>query len=649
MTTLTRSQDRALHEIVAEASPNGIMVCDEAGTILFANHQVQTIFGYAPAELMGLSVDRLLPVGTRGAHGGEGQLLRAEPETKRMEAGRELSGRRKDGSEVPVEVALTVASGGGRRLVVATVVDITDRHGLRRTVHEQAGHLVQFEQLVANLAVRFVSLAPADVDEVVVDSQRQIVQTLDIDRCVLWQFTEDRQDLVYTHTWSRPEFRPAPAAVSARDLFPWFFEKIKAGESVWFETLDQVPAVLDRENLRRFETKSNAIVPMEVNGRVLGALSFASMREERAWTHQIMDRLRLIAAVFAQVLARKESQLQLERALAEVERLRDQLASENVQLRHEVTSLKAPKSIAAESEAVRKALAQVELVAPTDSTVLLLGETGCGKEVFAQAIHDQSPRRDRPMVRVNCAAIPTALLESELFGRERGAYTGALSRQIGRFELASGTTIFLDEVGDLPLEAQVKLLRILQDRTLERLGSIRPIKVDVRVIAATNRDLRKAVSERAFREDLFYRLNVFPIQVPPLRERPDDIPVLIWAFIDEFSKAFNKSIESIAKTSLTALRRHPWPGNVRELRNVIERAVIVAKGPVLVVEPFHSEPGANSGSLNLSDVEREHIREVLDKVQWRVRGEGGAADLLGIKPTTLESRMAKLGIQRPRR
>ena len=646
MTTLTRPEDRALHEIAAEASPNGIVVCDESGTILFANQQIQAIFGYTPAELMGLSVDQLLPAGVREAHGGDRQRFWTRPETSRMGAGRELLGCRKDGSVVPVEIGLAIASGSGRRLVVASVVEITERRDLAL---EQTGYQIQFEHLVANLAARFVSLAPAEVDEVVVDSQRQIVQTLDIDRCVLWQFTEDGQDLVYTHTWFRPEFRAAPPVLSARDVFPWFFQKIKAGEPVWFDTLDQVPAEFDRENLRRFETKSNAILPMEVNGRVVGALSFASMRKERVWTDQILDRLRLLAAVFAQALARKESRAQLERALAEVERLRDQLASENVQLRHEVTSLKAPRSIVAESEAVRRTLAQVELVAPTNSTVLLLGETGSGKEVFAQAIHDQSPRRDRPMVRVNCAAIPTALMESELFGRERGAYTGALSRQIGRFELASGTTIFLDEVGDLPLEAQVKLLRILQDRTLERLGSIKPIRVDVRVIAATNRDLRKAVTERTFREDLFYRLNVFPIQVPPLRDRPEDIPVLTWAFIDEFSKAFDKSIESISKASLAALRRYPWPGNVRELRNVIERAVIVAKGPVLTVEAPCSEPGSSPGRTNLADVERKHVREILERVQWRVRGEGGAADLLGIKPTTLESRMVKLGIQRPKR
>jgi transcriptional regulator with GAF, ATPase, and Fis domain len=388
---------------------------------------------------------------------------------------------------------------------------------------------------------------------------------------------------------------------------------------------------------------------MEVNGCVVGALSFASLRHERSWTGDVLDRLRLVAAVFAQVLARRQSQVDLEHALREVERLRDRLASENVQLKHEVTSLRTTRAIATESASVRRALAQAEQVAATDSTVLLTGETGCGKEVFAQTIHDWSRRHARPMVRVNCAAIPTALMESELFGRERGAYTGALSSQIGRFELASGTTIFLDEVGDLPLEAQAKLLRVLQDRTVERLGSVRPIRVDVRVIAATNRDLRKAVADRTFREDLFYRLNVFPIEVPPLRERIEDIPVLVWTFIDEFSKAFNKSIESISKVSLAALQRHPWPGNVRELRNVIERAVIVAKGPSLVIEPLRAEYDDTAASTSLADVEREHIRAILDRVGWRVRGDQGAAEILGIKPTTLESRMARLGIRRPKR
>jgi transcriptional regulator with GAF, ATPase, and Fis domain len=299
---------------------------------------------------------------------------------------------------------------------------------------------------------------------------------------------------------------------------------------------------------------------------------------------------------------------------------------------------------------VRRVLAQVEQVAPTTATVLLAGETGCGKEVFAQAIHDLSPRAKRPMIRVSCAAIPTALIESELFGRERGAYTGALSRQIGRFELAQGSTIFLDEIGELPLEVQVKLLRVLQERTIERLGGNQSVKVDVRVIAATNRDLEKAVAAGTFREDLYYRLNVFPIRIPALRERVDDIQSLVWTFIDEFSRAFNKPVESISKESLALLQRYNWPGNVRELRNLIEREMIIATSPHLSISsPRPSFPQKHNTGTRLVDVEVDHIRTVLESCSWRVRGVGGAAERLGIKPTTLESRMARLGIMREKK
>jgi transcriptional regulator with GAF, ATPase, and Fis domain len=250
------------------------------------------------------------------------------------------------------------------------------------------------------------------------------------------------------------------------------------------------------------------------------------------------------------------------------------------------------------------------------------------------------------MVRVNCAAIPAALIESELFGRERGAYTGALARQLGRFEIADGSTIFLDEIGDLPQELQVKLLRVLQDRVIERLGNPQPIKINVRVIAATHIDLEQAVAERRFRDDLYYRLNVFPIRVPPLRERVEDIPALVWAFIDEFSVAFGKRVESLSKPSLQALQAYAWPGNVRELRNVVERALVVANGPHLVIYPPKSTRAAATRRVKLADVEADHIRSVLDATAWRIRGAGGAAELLGLKPTTLESRMAKLGIAR---
>jgi len=400
--------------------------------------------------------------------------------------------------------------------------------------------------------------------------------------------------------------------------------------------------------MRRRGIQSSALLPLSVEGRVIGAIGFATLRAETTWSPYVREQLILLATVFAHALARKSGRQRLEKALADVEGLRQQLARENVELRQEVRALTGPRVIAAESPVVRTVLAQIESVAPTNATVLLLGETGTGKEVFAQAIHDRSARRGRPMVRVNCAAIPAALIENELFGRERGAYTGALSRQIGRFELAEGSTLFLDEIGDLPLESQVKLLRVIQDKVLERLGSVDPITVDVRLIAATNRDLEGAVADRTFREDLYYRLNVFPITVPPLRDRVEDIPVLAWTFIEEFARASGKRIDSLSKESLAALRRYPWPGNVRELRNLIERAIILARGPRLVVEPPALAAVAPPTSANLAEVQAEHIRGVLERVGWRVRGRGGAAELLGMKPTTLDSRMARLGIRRPR-
>jgi transcriptional regulator with GAF, ATPase, and Fis domain len=293
-------------------------------------------------------------------------------------------------------------------------------------------------------------------------------------------------------------------------------------------------------------------------------------------------------------------------------------------------------------------LEQVRQVAVTDSTVLLMGETGTGKELFATQIHELSGRRARPMVRVNCAAIPATLIESELFGREKGAFTGALARQAGRFELADHSTIFLDEIGDLPLEVQVKLLRVLEERQIERLGSPRSIHVDARIVAATHRNLEQRIGNGTFREDLFYRLNVFPIVVPPLRERVEDIPLLVWRFVDEFAKAFGKPIDEIPQENMLALQRYAWPGNVRELRNLVERAMIGATSGRLTIGVPAATASTAKLSTNLADVEREHIRTVLELCGWRIRGTGGAADRLALRPTTLETRMAKLGLTRPK-
>ena len=346
----------------------------------------------------------------------------------------------------------------------------------------------------------------------------------------------------------------------------------------------------------------------------------------------------------------EQSNAELKRAFDEIRSLKDQLQQENVYLWREVVG-RPVGAIVSQSQEMHRILLQIEQVAPTPASVLITGETGTGKELLAAAIHEASTRHDRPMIKVNCAAIPAALIESELFGREKGAYTGALAKQIGRFELANGSSIFLDEVGELSLESQVKLLRVLQEKEIERLGNPTPIKVNVRVIAATNRNLSIEVAEGRFRQDLYYRLNVFPIHVPPLRERREDIPQLVENFVEEFAKAMRKSIDAVAKPSLQVLCSYDWPGNIRELRNVIERAVILAKSPVLKIDlppgTLFSTVPETAGLASLEEIEHDHIVRVLEATRWRVRGQAGAAEILGIKPTTLESRMVKLKIRRP--
>lgn len=351
--------------------------------------------------------------------------------------------------------------------------------------------------------------------------------------------------------------------------------------------------------------------------------------------------------VLRDVTDQKESEDNLRKTLVEVHQLRDRLHVENVYLRKQLQRDDGQEAIVGESEAVLQMIAKAKKVAPTGATVLITGETGTGKESLAQAIHDLSPRKARPMVKVNCAALPAPLIEGELFGRERGAYTGAMTQQNGRFEVADGSTIFLDEIGDLPLELQTKLLRVLQDGRFERLGSTKTILVDVRVIAATNHDLAAMVRTGTFREDLFHRLNVFPIEVPPLRKRADDIPLLVWKFVQEFNVKMGQSVDSIPKQTMEKLKAYPWPGNIRELRNIVERAIITTDSRSLKIDLPEPNRGRTGLPMTLEDVERNHICSVLEHVRWRISGKGGAAEILGLIPTTLHSRMKKLGISRP--
>ena len=353
-----------------------------------------------------------------------------------------------------------------------------------------------------------------------------------------------------------------------------------------------------------------------------------------------------LMGVSIDISEQKHMEEQLQQRLGDIEQLKQQLEKENIYLREEIELQSLHEEIVGRSQAMKQILAQVEQVAPTDATVLIEGETGTGKELLARTVHRLSARKDRTLVTVNCAALPPTLVESELFGREKGAYTGALTRMTGRFEVADGATLFLDEIGELPLDVQAKLLRVLEQGRFERLGSTRPLQVSVRIIAASNRDLARNVEEGKFRKDLYYRLNVFPIAVPPLRERPEDIPLLIWAFVRQYEKKMGKRIEHIPRKSMETLQRYPWPGNARELRNVVEHAMIVSSDKTLDITIPQRTSSEIPGNLSLDDVERRHILGVLQKSDWRLSGPGGAAEILGLKRTTLQSKMKKLGIRR---
>ena len=409
--------------------------------------------------------------------------------------------------------------------------------------------------------------------------------------------------------------------------------------------LDRWPKLLER--VRKYGVQSYCWLPLTTARRRLGALVFTS---KQPGTYDAAD-LEFLQHVVKQVAVAVENAL----AFQEIEALKDKLAHEKAYLEEEVRTEHEFGDIVGESPALRAVLKNVQTVAPTDSTVLVCGETGTGKELIARAVHDHSPRKARTFVKLNCAAIPTGLLESELFGHEKGAFTGAIAQKVGRFELANHGTLFLDEVGDIPLELQPKLLRVLQEQEFERLGGTRTLRVNVRLVAATNRDLAQMVAEGRFRGDLYYRLNVFPLTLPPLRERGEDVVRLVRHFTQRFARRMGRRIESIPAEVMEALVRYPWPGNVRELQNVIERAVILSKGPALAVpladlRPPTRDPAAGvaaSAPVTLLDAERDHILAALTATRWVVGGPKGAAARLGMKRSTLQKKMHKLGISRP--
>jgi transcriptional regulator with GAF, ATPase, and Fis domain len=505
-----------------------------------------------------------------------------------------------------------------------------------------------FERMLGEIATRIASVASDEIDAEIAAAMRRLIDFLGFDRSTLFAYEVEPGHLVGLLSIAVPGVKTVPLG-NPRPL-PWYVQQLASGRPVIVPRLpDDLPseAVAEREHCARTGLRSNLTVPLESRDGVRYCLGIGALHDTRVLPEALVGRLRLVGDLFVLALQRARSDKRLQAAMVEVTALKDRLQAENVYLREAARPRLAADALASRSPAFRTAVDEMRKVAATKATVLLLGETGTGKELLASAIHEISPRAGRPLIKVNCAALPATLIEAELFGREKGAYTGALSRQAGRFELADGGTIFLDEVGDLPLELQPKLLRVLQDGALERVGGAKTMRVDVRVIAATNRDLTQAVRDGKFREDLFYRLNVFPIRLPPLRERVADIPMLVWHFAREFADTMGRPVERIPGETMAALARYRWPGNVRELRNVIERAMILATDPTLQITLPETPDERAPAAATLRDSERRHIEATLAQCGWRIRGESGAAARLGLKPSTLESRMRRLGISRP--
>jgi transcriptional regulator with GAF, ATPase, and Fis domain len=510
-----------------------------------------------------------------------------------------------------------------------------------------------FERLVGDLSARFAGLLSGEIDDVLLESLAALGEFFAADRIQLSEITRDSEVRV-THSWSRPGIEAVPVGTMWAAMIPGALQVVLGGEIFSFSHIDELTDerfAVDRQTFLEVGTQAHLSIPVEVGGEILGVLTVGVLAGPRDWPDAQLDRLRLMAQVFGNALTRRVAERELQTSLAEVQNLKQRLLAESRYLEKEIEETGRFEEIIGESGVMRAIFHQVEQVAPTDATILILGETGTGKELVARTVHRISARAHHPLVKVNCATLPATLIESELFGHERGAFTGAVKRKIGRFEVADEGTIFLDEIGDLPLELQAKLLRVLQDGEFERLGSTDTRTVDVRVIAATNRDLLAAVEDGSFRADLYYRLRVVPIEMPPLRNRRDDIPLLAWHFVRHHQTAMNKTIRRIPNEVSKAMQSYEWPGNVRELANIIERAVIFTKGETLVVdEAFvrkQTPSPTEAGSDDLQAVERSHIIGTLEKCGWKVKGNGNAAERLGLNPSTLRARMKKLGIKRP--
>ena len=741
----------ARFERLLEAAPDAMVIVDRAGRIVLINSQTEKLFGYSRQELLGQSVEVLIPETHRMRHASHRENYAQSPHARPMGSGLELSGRKKNGEVFPVEISLSPLEDSAGTLYLSAIRDVTERKRLDAALRQSEEYYRLLVDEVRDYAIfmldregRVVSwnkgaerIHGYSADEIAgqhfskfhtsEESERgRPAETLDLAAAAgRWEEESWRIRKDGSRFWASVTITAVHGAdgqiVGFAKVTRDITEQQRAREAFVLEITNSLVANLNAEKLlgaihsclkqlKHFDhaelalhdAKADALhvqklgaaagasveetvlpiantpsgwvfgtrKPLLMTGRRAGELPFElpdrlkdlSVRsgcwlplvggDEMLGTLNVFSRrvgdfdeedVHLLSQVAHQVGVALRNALTFQR----VSELKDRLAEEKLYLEDELRTEFNFEEIIGESAPIKRVLNQIETVAPTDSTVLLLGETGTGKELVARAVHDLSGRAKETFVRVNCASIPAGLLESELFGHEKGAFTGAIAQRIGRLELANRGTLFLDEVGDIPAELQPKLLRVLQEREFERLGNSRTLKTDVRVIAATNRELKKLVASGDFRSDLFYRLNVFPITVPPLRERREDIPLLVRYFVAKFSARLKKPIENIAPETMEKLVRYSWPGNVRELEHLIERAVILTKGTSLRLPVFETNTAEESTTPSaLEDVERDHIVKVLRETKGKIGGPGGAAEKLGMNRTTLNSRMLKLGITR---
>jgi transcriptional regulator with GAF, ATPase, and Fis domain len=570
---------------------------------------------------------------------------------------------RLSGPEPPFEL-FTVQVAGRKRAWPEELVERFRFLGqvFSAAIHRKLGekalrHRLRFEQLTSEILACLISCPAHEIHEEVDSALARIGEHLDARNVALVRLSESGELLDGSHLWFSDDVDvESVGSLTRGKAFPDVVSQMTREDAFVFRNLDEHPpwpAAL--ELLQRAGITAGVVVRVGGSQPPVEIFAVSDGGGERDWSADMIERFRFLGHVFSNALYRKVNEQQLKEALDEIKTLNDRLDAENLYLRSEVKGEQQGEAVIGDSLALRSVIHKAEQVAATDSTVLLLGETGTGKDLIARAVHARSDRRDRPMITINCATLPATLIESELFGHEKGAFTGAMERKIGRFELADDGTIFLDEIGDLSLDLQVKLLRVLETGEFERLGSTTTIKVNVRVIAATSRDLLQAVDRGDFRQDLYYRLNVFPIELPPLRHRQEDIPLLVWYFIGRMQGRFGKRIKRVTSQVMEKLTHYKWPGNVRELRNVVERALILSPGAALTIDeilqgPARQNPVASpSSSETLADIERAHVVRVLEECNWKVGGKNGAAECLGLKRGTLQYRMKKLGIERPTR